>query len=130
MNREVFDLALLFTSAFVGATIAFLAALITFAFHHEIRERLVQEGLIVPNEPRPWNSALQRAEEQRQHLQGRNAALLTALEQAQRNQGPPVVHLHRQENDPNRHLRLGDFPAAFTAWRNRNDDPWAAPPDP
>ncbi len=52
MNREIFDLALLFTSAFVGATIAFLAALITFAFHHEIRERLVQEGLIVPpNEP-------------------------------------------------------------------------------
>ncbi len=41
MNREVFDLALLFTSAFVGATIAFLAALITFSFHNEIRERLV-----------------------------------------------------------------------------------------
>ncbi len=38
MNREIFDLVLLFTSAFVGATIAFLAALITFTFHHEIRQ--------------------------------------------------------------------------------------------
>ncbi len=62
MNREIFDLALLFTSAFVGATIAFLAALITFTFHHEIRERLLQRGLIIPpNEPRPNNPALQRA---------------------------------------------------------------------
>ncbi len=34
MNTEITDLALLFTSAFVGATIAFLAALITFTFHH------------------------------------------------------------------------------------------------
>ncbi len=61
MNREVFDLVLLFTSAFTGATIAFLAALITFTFHHEIRERLLQQGLIVPpNGPQP-NPALQRA---------------------------------------------------------------------
>ncbi len=36
MNTEIADLALLFTSAFVGATIAFLAALVTFTFHHEI----------------------------------------------------------------------------------------------
>ncbi len=52
MNTEILDLALLFTLAFVGATIAFLAALITFTFHHKIRECLVQRGLIVPpNEP-------------------------------------------------------------------------------
>ncbi len=52
MNTEIADLALLFTSAFVGATIAFLAALLTFTFHHEIRERLILRGLIVPpNEP-------------------------------------------------------------------------------
>ncbi len=48
MNGEIFDLALLFTSAFVGATIAFLAALIVFTFHYEIRELLVHQGLIVP----------------------------------------------------------------------------------
>ncbi len=33
------------------------------------------------------------------------------------------------KNDPNRHLRRGDFPAAFTTWRNREHDPWAEPPD-
>ncbi len=56
MNREIFDLTILFTSAFIGATIAFLAALVTFTFHHEIRERLVQQGLIVPpHGPRPEN---------------------------------------------------------------------------
>ncbi len=36
---------------------------------------------------------------------------------------------HDPENDPNRHLQRGDFPAAFAAWRNRNHDPWAEPPD-
>ncbi len=34
---------------------------------------------------------------------------------------------YNPEDDPNRHLRLGDFPAA---WRNRNHDPWTEPPDP
>ncbi len=59
MNTKIADLALLFTSAFVGATIAFLAALVTFTFHHEIQERLVQRGLIIPpNEPQPENPAL------------------------------------------------------------------------
>ncbi len=77
MNREIFDLALLFTSAFMGATIAFLAALITFAFHYEIRECLVQEGLIIPpHESRPTNPALQQALEHRRQLQERNLALL------------------------------------------------------
>ncbi len=33
------------------------------------------------------------------------------------------------EDDPNRHLWVGDFPAAFAAWRNRNHDPWTEPPD-
>ncbi len=62
MNTKIMDLALLFTSALVGATIAFLAALITFTFHHKIRERLILRGLIVPpNEPRPNNPTLQRA---------------------------------------------------------------------
>ncbi len=36
MNREIPDLVLLFTSAFIGTTIAFLTALITFTFHHKI----------------------------------------------------------------------------------------------
>ncbi len=48
MNREVPDFILLFSSAFAGATIAFLAALVTFTFHHEIRERLIEWGLIIP----------------------------------------------------------------------------------
>ncbi len=126
MNREVFDLALLFTSAFVGATIAFLAALVTFTFHHEIRERLLRQGLIVPpNEPRPANLALLLKERQRrlQENHDRDAIQVRAF---------PVIRLplgYNPEDDPNRHLRRGDFPAAFAAWRNRNDDPWEAPPD-
>ncbi len=40
---------------------------------------------------------------------------------------PPI---NEPQNDPNRHLRLEGFPIAFTAWRNRNTDPWAEPPDP
>ncbi len=84
MNREVFDLALLFTSAFVGAIIAFLAALITFAFHHEIRERLVQQGLIVPpHEPQPENPMLQRAQEHLRQLREGNVILRFAAEQEQ-----------------------------------------------
>ncbi len=122
MNGEVFDLTLLFTSAFVGATITFLTALITFTFHHEIREHLIQQGLIVPpHAHRPENPALQRALEHRQQLQRRNAALLAALEQAQRVQA--------QHDHPNRNLRVGNFPVTFATWQNRNDDPWAEPPD-
>ncbi len=76
MNTEITDLALLFTSAFVGATIAFLAALITFTFHHEIRERLILRGLIVPpNEPRPDNPALQLLLEWQQQIQERHVLL-------------------------------------------------------
>ncbi len=76
MNTKITDLALLFTSAFVGATIAFLAALITFTFHHEIREHLVLRGLIVPpNEPRPNNPALQLLLEQQQQIQERHVLL-------------------------------------------------------
>ncbi len=129
MNREVFDLVLLFTSAFVGATIAFLAALITFTFHHEIQERLLQQGLIIlPNEPQP-NPALQRALEHRQRLQGENRNLLLAIEQERHAQGLPVVRLLHHKDNPNWHLRAGDFPATFAAWRNRNNDPWNEPPD-
>ncbi len=128
MSTGILDLALLFTSAFVGATIAFLATLVTFTFHHEIRERLVLRGLIVPpNEPRPENPALRRALEHRRQLQEGNRALCFAIEQERRAQGLPVVQLAHQDNDPNRHLRAGDFPAA---WRNRNDDPWTEPPNP
>ncbi len=61
MNREVNDLVLVFSSAIVGAIIAFLAALVTFTFYHEIREILLLRGLIVPNnEPRPTNPAAAR----------------------------------------------------------------------
>ncbi len=82
MNRGIADPALLFTLAFAGATITFLAALITFTFHHEIWERLVLQGLIVPpNEPRPENPALQRALEHRQQLQEENRDLLFAVKQ-------------------------------------------------
>ncbi len=130
MNRELTDLALLFTSALVGATIAFLAALITFTFHHEIRERLILQGLIVPqNEPRPEDPALQQVREHQRRLREGNTTLLFAVEQERRAQGLPMVRLIHAEDDPNRHLRVGDFPAAFAAWRNRNDDPWAKPPD-
>ncbi len=76
MNTEIADLALLFTSAFVGATIAFLAALITFTFHHEIRERLVQRGLIIPpNEPRPVDPTVRLLLEQQQQIQERHVLL-------------------------------------------------------
>ncbi len=130
MNTEIANLALLFTSAFVGATIAFIAALVTFTFHHEIRERLILRGLIVPpNELRPDNPALQRALEHRQRLHEENGNLLHAIEQERRAQGLLVVWILRRENDPNRHLRVGDFPTAFTAWRNQNRDPWAEPPE-
>ncbi len=125
MNREVFDLVLLFMSAFVGATIAFLAALITFAFHHEIRERLV----IPPHEPQPNDPTLQLALEHQRWLREGNDTLHLAIEEERRAQGLPVVRLTHQDNDPNRHLRVGDFPAAFAAWRNRNNDNWAELPD-
>ncbi len=36
---------------------------------------------------------------------------------------------YNPKDDPNRHLRIGDFPATFTAWRNRNHDAWAKLPD-
>ncbi len=130
MNREVFDLVLLFTSAFVGATIAFLAALITFAFHHEIRERLVQQGLIVPpNEPRPANPRAPASTGAPTTITGGKRRPSPCIEQEQRAQGLPTVRLLHAENDPNRHLRAGNFPAAFAAWGNRNRDPWEAPPD-
>ncbi len=126
MNRETVDLALVFSSAFVGATIIFLAALITFTFHHEIRERLVQEGLIVPpNEHR--NPALQRALEHREQLQRRNAALLTALEHAQQ---AAAEHRNRNENNQGRHIRVEVLPAAIAAWQRQQRDPWGDPPDP
>ncbi len=51
MSREIIDLALLFTSVFVGTTIAFLAALVTFTFHTEIRERLVAKDSSSPMNP-------------------------------------------------------------------------------
>ncbi len=127
MNQEVLDLALLFTSAFVGATIAFLAALITFTFHNEIWERLVQEGLIVPpHGSRPTNPALQRALEHREQLQQRNLALLRALEQAQQ---ATAEQRANNENNQNRHLRARPIPAAFTIWQHRDNNPWRAPPD-
>ncbi len=104
MNTEITDLALLFTSAFVGATIAFLAALITFTFHHEIREHLVLRGLIVPpNEPRPEN----------------HERLVRAL---------PIAQLPPQ-NEPAQHLQVENFPITFAAWGNRIHDPWAEPPN-
>ncbi len=56
-----------------------------------------------------------------------------ALEHRERVPGLPMVRLplnYNPKDDPNRHLRLGDFPAAFAAWRNRNHDPWTEPPDP
>ncbi len=125
MSREILDIALLFTSAFVGATIAFLAALITFTFHHEIRERLVQEGLIVPSNG-PQNPTLRRALEHREQLQRRNAALLAALEQAQQN---AAEHRDQHQNPEERHLWVAILPAALTAIRQRQHDPWADPPD-
>ncbi len=126
MNRETIDLALLFSTAFIGATILFLAALITFTFHHEIRERLVQEGLIIPSNG-PQNPALRRALEQRAQLQQRNAALLAALEQAQQ---ATTEQRARNENRENRNVRVEILPAAIAAWQRQRHDPWAAPPDP
>ncbi len=126
MNSEVFDLALLFTSAFVGATIAFLAALIVFTFHYEIRELLVRQGLIVPpHEPRP-NPALQRALEHREQLQRRNLALLRALEQAQE---AAAAQRAADENNQNRHVRIGTLPIALAAFERQRNDPWAEPPN-
>ncbi len=126
MNREVHDLVLLFTSAFVGATIAFLTALITFTFHHKIRERLILQGLIVPpNEPQQPNPAeIRREPREGDQGEGDNQPRpvpLYILERAGHVPGFPVVRLppnYNPENNPNRHLRLGNFPAAFTAWRN------------
>ncbi len=127
MNREIIDVALLFTTAFVAATITFLAALVTFTFHNEIRERLVQEGLIVPNGPRPTNPALQRALEHREQLQRRNAALLRALESAQE---AAAIQRDNTEDYQNRRVRFEVLPAAIAnlAARQRHD-PWAEPPD-
>ncbi len=65
MNREVNDLVLVFSSAFVGAVIAFLAGLVTFTFYHELRELLLTRGLIVPhNEPRPEDPTAARAHQE------------------------------------------------------------------
>ncbi len=142
MNREIPDLVLLFTSAFVGATIAFLTALITFTFHHEIRECLIQRGLIVPPyEPEPANPALRLLLERREQGQnqmnpegdsaGPRRVPLYILQRAGHTPGLPVrLPLNYEpQNDPNRHLQLEDFPTAFTTWRNRNHDPWTKPPD-
>ncbi len=142
MNRETNDLILLFTSTFVGATIAFLAVLVTFTFHHEIRERLILRGLIVPLvEPRPANPALRLLLEHWQQAENkenaeRNNALprhapLYVLHRPGHVPGLPVVRLppNYPEDDPNRYLWCEDFPAAFAAWRNRDADPWAQPPD-
>ncbi len=112
MNNETVTLALLLSSAFVGATIIVLTALITFTFHHEIRERLVREGLIVPINGQQ-NLTLQRAPEQREQLQRRNAALLAALEQAQ-----------EANRNQNRRLRVEILPAVV----RRREDPWAQLP--
>ncbi len=125
MNDEVVTLALLFSSAFIGATIIVLAALVTFTFHHEIRERLVQEGLLVPLNGQQ-NPALQRALEHREQLQRRNAALLAALEQAQQ---ATAERRHRDENHPDRHVRVEILPATIAAWQQQQRDPWAEPPD-
>ncbi len=118
MNDELVTLALLFSSAFVGATIIVLAALVTFTFHHEIRERLVREGLLVPING-PNNPALQRALEHREQLQQRNLALIRALEQAQEAAA-------EQRNHQNRRLRVEILPAAIT---HEQRDPWRDPPD-
>ncbi len=69
---------------------------------------------------------LQRALEHQQRLQEENRNPLLAIEQERRAQGLPVVHLIHHENDPNRHLRRGDFP---TAWRNREHNPWGELPN-
>ncbi len=119
MNDEVVTLALLFSSAFVGATIIVLAALVTFTFHHEIRERLVREGLLVPING-ATNPALARALEHREQLQHRNAALLAALERAQE-----AAAEHRNHHQ-DRRLRVEIHPAVL----RRREDPWAEPPDP
>ncbi len=128
MNREVPDLVLIFSSALVGAVIAFLAALVTFTFHHEIRERLILRGLIVPpNEPQPANPTLRLLLEHRQQNQNeedtaRNDAEprhipLYVLQQPGHVPGLPVVQLPptQNQNDQERDLRLEGFPAA---WRN------------
>ncbi len=127
MNSEIFNIALLFTSAFVGATIAFLAALIVFPFHYEIRELLVAQGLIVPaHESRP-NPALQRVLEHREPLQHRNLALLRALEHAQE---AAAAQRADHQNNQDRQVRLRPIPFALAAFERQRADPWAELPDP
>ncbi len=120
MNRETHDLVLVFSSAVVGAIIAFLAALITFTFHHEIWERLILRGLIVPpNEPRPPNPALwlllehweqeqNQTNAEREHAEPRHVPLYV-LQHAGHVPGLPMARLppiNNPESDPERHLRL------------------------
>ncbi len=135
MNREVNDLVLVFSSAFVGAIIAFLAVLVTFTFYHEIREVLLFQRLIVSiNEPRPPNAAArphQEPEQPRENEEGgqRCPPFLLFATHGNRLRLPMVRLPPDCQNNPNRHLWIEDFPAAFAAWRNRNHDPWAEPPD-
>ncbi len=130
MNREVDDLVLVFSSAFVGATIMFLAALVTFTFHHEIQERLILRGLIVPtNEPQPTNTAAWTRQEPGQpneNEEGRQRRPPFLLVAAHRNvPGLPVDRLPPIQDNPNRHIQFEQLPAAFTYQHN----PWAEPPD-
>ncbi len=109
MNTELFDLALLFTSAFVGATIAFLAALVTFTFHNEIRERLVQEGLLVPPNGPPTTEPPHSSEHwsnNHSYSEG-TPALLAALKHAQQ---AAAEQRTRNENNQDRHIRIEILP--------------------
>lgn len=132
MNREVSSLLLAFSSAFVGATIMFLAALLTFTFHHEVHEYLLQRGLLVPDGPRPiHNPAAQRAMGRIQQNQNEenperdNASerqvLLYVLAHAGHVPRLPVAQLPpTQQGDHNQHLQIEDVPAGMRASKTTN----------
>ncbi len=106
MNREVNDLVLVFSSAIVGAVIAFLAALVTFTFYHEIRELLLFRGLLIPNnEPRPTNPAADWARQELVRVRQEEARQLHAfllLPPTENLPGLPVVRLPPDhQNDTN-----------------------------
>ncbi len=132
MNREVNDLVLVFSSAIVGAVIAFLAVLVTFTFYHEIRELLLLRGLLIPNnEPRPTNPAADWARQELVRIQQEAPQQLHTFVLAATNRnvpGLPIIRLPpNHQGNANRHLRGDPFPLAFAT--ERNEDPWTQPPD-
>ncbi len=99
----------------------FLAVLVTFTFHHEIRDRLILRGLIVPaNEHRLTNPTarahqeLGQPNENQEDRQGYPPFFFIAAHRD--NPGLPVVRLPANyQNDLNWHLWTLGFPTALAA---------------